>query len=216
MTNEDFELEKQKIINEFGKPERDWDPNLWNESAKRIKALTERKRMEALADKRKAKQEYLADLFKDIPKEQYKQIMKQPLPAIYIEDHDLKAFQDIEKEIIRYHFENRDSTNKELATYFNTNPQRITALFHSIQFKALEIKYHEARIPAKLRNALERLVDADHEKTVLRLSEHYGIVKAEKQDINITSKPIEDPEAIRLLRELGDRVADAPKNEDPQ
>lgn len=200
MTNEEFELEKAKIIEVHGKPERDFDYK--NESAKLIDALSYKMKAAKMQAGRKLK-----DIIADVPKDKLREYSAKPLRPIYLEEKDLKQFNDIEKAILQAHYEDSTLNNEQLAVRFNTTRQAVTALFNSMEAKLLKIKLFERECPDKIRLALLHLVEDNDQKTTLRLAEHYGIVKAEKQDINITSKPIDDPEAQRMLRELGDKFA---------
>ncbi len=204
----DKQIEETKAL--LGKPEYDFDQTPLNESAKKIKeiraAFSSEKMKQQWADKKAFEK-----TFEPKTLEAAKLI---PAKPIYIDDNDLKSFSEIERAVIEAHYENRDLNQQELAARFNLPRQTITKLFRSAQFNVLRVKYYEFVMPGKLMLATEKLVDAGHEKTILRLNEHYGIIKAEKQDINIISKPIEDTEALKLLQEMGDKLADKDKAND--
>lgn len=202
MTDEEYNLAKADIIKLHGEPVRDFDEK--NESARLIDQLNYKRRAAAMQAGRKAK---LSDIVSDVPVSQLRKYSALPLRPIYLEDKDLKQFTDLEKQILQAHYEDSTLNNEQLATRFGCKRQAITALFNSMEAKLLKIKLFERECPDKIRLALLHLVEDNDQKTTLRLAEHYGIVKAEKTDINITSKPIEDPEAMKLLRELGDKLS---------
>ncbi len=203
MTSEEKEKQIQEITALLGKPEFDFDQTPLNESAKKIKDIRSAFKSEKMKEQHAAKKA-LEQAFNS---DERKLVESLPAKPIYIEEHDLKGFTELERAIIEGYYENRSLNQQELAKRFNVQRQTITALFHSTKFNLLRIKYYEFTMPSKLMLATEKLVDAGHEKTILRLNEHYGIIKAEKQDINITSKPLEDAVAIKLLKELGDKLS---------
>lgn len=201
MNDEEYNQAKADIIKLHGEPVRDFDEK--NEAARLIDQLNYKRRAVAMQAGRKLK-----DIVSDVPSSQLKKYSAVPLRPIYLEDKDLKQFNDIEKAILQAHYEDSTLNNEQLATRFGVKRQQVTALFNSMEAKLLKIKLFERECPDKIRLALLHLVEDNDQKTTLRLAEHYGIVKAEKTDINITSKPIEDPEAQKMLRELGDRLSE--------
>ncbi len=209
MTKEERDSQIEEVKKLLGEPDFDYDQTPLNESAKKIKEIRgafKSERMKAQWEEKKKVEEHFS-------KEDLKQAASLPAKPIYIADHDLKGFSELERAIIEAYYEDRNLNQQELSKRFGLPRQTITKLFHSTQFNALRIKYYEYTMPSKLMLATEKLVDAGHEKTILRLNEHYGIIKAEKTDINITSKPIEDPEAIKILRELGDKLSGEKKED---
>ena len=195
------ELDKQisDIEALLGKADFDFDRTPLNESAKKIKELRSQYQSEM-----KRKQWEEAKAVKNfLSPEDVKATKDLPAPPIYLEEHDLKGFTGVEAAIIEAYFENRNLNHQQLAKQFSVPRQTITALMHSTKFNLLRVKYTDMELPADVRLALGKLVKAGDQKTVLRLAEHYGIIKAEKQDVNITNKPIEDLEIIKLLQELG-------------
>ena len=182
-----------------------------NESAKKIKELRSAFKSEKMKEQHEARREMEKSFGREI-----QDAKSYPAKPVYVDDHDLKGFTDIEKAVIEAYYENRDQNHQQLAKSFGIARQTVTALFNSAQFKALAVKYYEFVMPSKLRLATEKLVDAGHEKTILRLNEHYGIIKAEKMDLNVTNKPIEDPEALQLLKELGEKMRKKDQESDDQ
>ncbi len=204
MTKEEYEIEKAKIIATLGEPVRDFDYK--NESARLIDEL-KKQRQETGKQEKKGLKEFIAE----VPKERLAKAAAKALPPMYIADHDLKGFTDLEAAVIVAHYADRSLNNEELARQCNTKRQTVTALFHSQAFKVLRAKYFDIEMPPAAQNAALHLVHDNDQKTTLRMMEHYGLIKAEKQDINITSKPIEDPAAMKMLRELGDKLAGGDK-----
>lgn len=207
MTDDEYCQAKADIIKLHGEPIRDFDSK--NESARLIDQLNYKRRAAAMKAGRERK---LSDIVKDVPKEQLKAYSGKPLRPIYLEDKDLKQFSDLERQILQAHYEDSTLNNEQLATRFGVSRQQVTALFNSTEAKLLKIKLFERECPDKVRLALLHLVEDNDQKTTLRLAEHYNIVKAEKQDINIVSKPIEDPAAQKMLRELGDRMSNVKRS----
>lgn len=203
MTKEEKDKQIADVIALLGKPEFDFDQTPLNEAAKKIKDIRSQFKSEHMKAQHEAKKAFE----KSFEPKTLEAAKLFPAKPIYIDDNDLKGFTELERAVIEAHFENRDLNQQQLSRAFDLPRQTITKLFHSAAFKILKVKYYEYVMPSKLMLATEKLVDAGHEKTILRLNEHYGIIKAEKTDINITSKPIEDVEAMRLLRELGDKLS---------
>lgn len=206
MTKEELEKQITEVTNLLGKPEYDevaYPKEPLNESAKRIAELRKQyksEKMKVQHEERKALEQQLgADL---------KTVERIPAKPIYIDDIDLKGFTPVEAAIIEGYYENRDLNQQQLAKQFNVHRQTITKLFKSAKFNILRVKYHEYVMPNKLMLGYEKLVDNGHEKAIMLGLVHYGILKPERTDINITSKPIEDPEALKLLQELGDKWAE--------
>lgn len=204
MTKEEKDKQILDVIALLGEPEFDFDQTPLNESAKRIKAI----RAAFKSEKMKAQHAEKAAFEKTFEPKLLESTKLFQAKPIYIDDIDLKGFTELERAIIEAHFENRDLNQQQLSRVFNLPRQTITKLFHSPAFKILKVKYYEYVMPGKLMLATEKLVDLGHEKTILQLNEHYGIVKPKQTDINIVSKPIEDPEALKMLRELGDKLSD--------
>ncbi len=203
MTKDELDKAVADVKGLLGDPEFDFDQTPLNESAKKIKELRSQFKSEKMKEQHAAKKA----LEQSFNADERKLVESLPAKPIYIEEHDLKGFSELERAIIEGYYENRSLNQQELARRFNVPRQTITALFHSTKFNLLRIKYYEFTMPSKLMLATEKLVDAGHEKTILRLNEHYGIIKAERSDINITSKPIDDPEAMKMLKELGDKLS---------
>lgn len=210
MTPEEYKQQKAEIEKLLGKPEYDFDQSPLNEAAKKTKEL----KSVFKSSQMKAQWESKKQLEKTFSTEDIKLANSLPAAPVYIADHDLKGFSELEASVIEAYYENRNLSHQELAKRFNIPRQTITALLHSPRFNTLRIKYYEFTMPSKLMLATEKLVDAGHEKTILRLNEHYGIIKAERSDINITSKPIEDLEAQKMLRELGDKLSEKKADND--
>ncbi len=209
MTKEERDQQINEVKKLLGEPDFDFDQTPLNEAAKKIKEIKGQFKSERMKEQWEAKKA----VEQHFSKEDLKAVASLPAKPIYIEDHDLKGFTELERAIIEAHYEDRNLNQQDLSRRFNIPRQTITKLFHSVQFNALRIKYYEFTMPSKLMLATEKLVDAGHEKTILRLNEHYGIIKAEKQDINIVSQPIQDPEAIKMLQELGDKLSGEKKED---
>lgn len=215
MTKDQFQQEKEAIIAKLGQPERDFDQTPLNESAIQLKKLKIAYMLSLRSAKKQADKEAgqsqapdtLTDFVKAVPSERLRQAMNRALPPIFLEPHDLKAFTEVEAGIVQAHFEDRSLNNEQLANRFGIKRQTVTGLLNSREFKLLKLKYFEIEAPEATRLAILHLLHDNDQKTAHRLAEHYGIIKAEKQDINIMSKPIDDPEALKMLRELGDKLS---------
>ena len=202
MTPEELKIEIDKIIELHGQPVRDFD--FKNESAKLIDALHMRNKIAKMQAGRK-KNDSLKDIVNDVPAAKLREYSAKPLKPIYLEEKDLKQFNELEKQILQAHYEDSTLNNEQLANRFGLSRQQVTALFNSTEAKLLKIKLFERECPDKIRLALLHLIEDNDQKTTLRLAEHYNIIKAEKTELNITNKPIEDPEAMKMLQELGDK-----------
>lgn len=215
MTKDEYSQQKADIIAKLGMPERDFDQTPLNESAIQLKKLKTAYMLSLRSAKKQADKDAgqsqspdtLAEFVKAVPSEKLRQAMNKALPPIFLEAHDLKGFTELEGNIVQAHFEDRSLNNEQLANRFGIKRQTVTALFNSREFKLLKLKYFELEAPEATRLAILHLLHDNDQKTAHRLAEHYGIIKAEKTDINITSKPIDDPEALKMLRELGDKLS---------
>lgn len=205
MTKEQLDQQINEIKQTLGEPEFDFDRTPLNESAKKIKEL----RAVFQSEQKKKDWEEKKALKNFLSPDELRQTKDLPAPPIYLEDHDLKGFTAVEAAIIEAHFENRNLNQQQLAKQFGVERQTITALFHNQRFNMLRIKYFDNEMPSELRLALAKLVKAGDQKTVLRLAEHYQMIKAEKQELNIVSKPIEDPEALKMLRDIARKRLDS-------
>lgn len=205
MTPEEYQQAKADIIAQHGQPVRDFDEK--NESARLIDKLNYEMKAKKLLAARQAKRESLNDFVDNLPKSEVRKAVLSRGEAIDLEEHDLGSFSDLEKDVIRAYFDDDTLTHSQLARKFDVTRGTITKLFHSQAFEALEIKYFNFIATRKTRRAVLHLLQAEHEKTVHRMGEHFGIIKAERQDVNIISKPIEDPDALKMLKELGDKLA---------
>lgn len=205
MDKQDFELARDEIIKVFGKPEYDMNDPV-NESAKRLVALRREYASSLAKNKRQAKLGILpvfnSQEAKEIETEARRYNRAVPL---YLTDADLAPFTPEERELLMTHFENQGLSDKELSKIHNKfTVHQVSAFLRSGKYYALAARVSEYIMPVKLRAALFKLVDAGNQKIIERLSEHYGLMKAQQTDINI-NKPIEgSPELIQKLKELGD------------
>jgi hypothetical protein len=203
MTDQEYQAMKAEIIAKFGQPEYDMrDPV--NESARLIAKLVARKSVEDRAATKKQKSEF-AQLVGSLDK------TAETLPAPDINDNDLTAFDETERQLITAYFSDLNQSPKTLATRFNVNYQMITALFKSDRFKILYKKVFDSILPLEGLIALRALLKKGDTKAVLETLRHYGLIKTEAVDVNITrSTPIEDVAAVDLLKKIGDSIVKRP------
>ena len=218
MTKSEYEEQRKKIIETFGKPVFDMaEPQ--NESAKRCNALLSEYRQGVLSAKRvqnrekgmKVKPETVREIAENITSEQKNRYSSIPIPEINLSDNDLIAFTDDERDVIIQHFNNMNLTHLQLSAKCKLNRQQITALLHSPAYRVLESKVFDKLMPTETRLSLLRCVRGNDSKITQRLAEHYKILNPEKVEIDL-NKPIDDPKALKLLKELGDKLIDGESN----
>ena len=219
MQKEEYERLKGEIISKYGQPVFDLhDPQ--NESATKLKQLQTAYRLSKLADARaKAKEagkhlkpEGLAEIAQEaktaVQIQQKRTDAKYTpscIPELHLNEKDLIAFTEKEIEVIRRYFERLDQSPKEIAAFCGVNYQFVTALLASPSFKILYSKVFDHILPFESLLSIRSAMKGGDSKTALRIAEHYGLIKSEKMDISI-NKPVDDPEAIKLLKQLGDKL----------
>lgn len=223
MTKDQFELRKQEIINLLGKPEYDMKDAV-NESARQLVALRTEYRLGLMAEGRqkakekgqKQKPETLQEINAEVPSEKLKEYSTQLLPSVLIEDKDLVMFSDLEKEILRARYDNWNMDTKKLADRFGMSRQKVAALLNSIAVQILDAKVWKQIVPFEVRKSLMSCLRAHDVKVTLRLAEHEKIIENEKLDLTVRDKAITDPAAIKMLKELGDRLTTPTEGQDPR
>ena len=210
MTKEEYETNKAKILQEFGKPESDNHVPL-NESARRLyKLLTEYRvscRIEQAKKAREAgqiQQLPIKELATPELKRKYKHIN---IGELELNDRDLLPFSEKEQDVIRCHFEDMSLNHKDLAVRSNVSRQFVTALLDSPSYRFLEQKVFDKLMPSEVKIALLQATRGGDSKIIQRLAEHYKILNPEKMELDI-NKPIDDPKALQMLKELGDKLVD--------
>ncbi len=61
-------------------------------------------------------------------------------------------------------------------------------------------------LPIEASQALRTAMKEGDSKIITRVAEHYNVLKSEKLELEV-NKPIEDPVALKMLKELGDKLA---------
>lgn len=216
MTKDQYELLKAEIINKYGVPVRDtFSPELNNESANKLNALKGEYlnscRAASLDAKRilRAKNESLKEIAADIkPRgvDDPDYIRRKPDPC-YVMSSDLLAFDEKEKDIIVTYFENQSLTPHQLSNQFGMSRQKVMALLNSPAFKVIYSKVYDRLLPIESLMAIRAKMKDGDSKVILEVARNYGLIKNEGLDITNRVKPIEDPEAIKLLKELGNRMS---------
>ncbi len=219
MTKEEYKALSDKIIVEYGKPEyNNYEPV--NESAVKIKVLLSEYRMSTMANARRAHSENaklerekdnnlkrvnegLKDIAEDIPNK-YKAYA---IPELFLTESDLIPFNEKEKELLHEHFTNLTLSNKQLAIKCNVSTQHVTALLNSTAVQILNQKVFDKLLPLEALKSILKALRANDSKVSLEVARHYKLIQNETSDINVISKPINDPEAIKMLKELGDKLA---------
>jgi|ERR1041385_89095 hypothetical protein len=214
MTKQDYEDNKAKIIAEFGTPEWDnFEP--MNESATRLSKLKTEYRLYCRSEKRlqdkangEKQQQTLNELGQEI--KENKKYKRFGIGSIEVNDKDLLPFSEKEQDVIRNHFDNWNLNHQELGIKSNVSRQFVTALLHTPAYLFLEQKIFDKLMPSEVKIALLQATRAGDSKIVQRLAEHYKILNPEKVEIDL-NKPIDDPKALAMLREIGDRLVNEDK-----
>ncbi len=199
MTDQEYQDQKAEIIKQFGEPTYDLQSPT-NDSARMIAKLIARKSVES----RQANQrDEFARMVGSLPSK-----VDATIPALDINETDLNTFDNTEKQIITAYFVDLNQSPKTLADRFNVNYQKVTALFKSERFKVLYTKVFNQILPLEGLIALRSLLKKGDTKATLETLRHYGLLKSEAVDVNINkSTPIEDVDAINLLKKIGDASA---------
>lgn len=210
MTKEEYTEGKKRIVETFGVPEYDNHAAV-NESAKRCTKLLTEYRLSCRAKQLKEDKETdirqkaeLSELATQDVKRKYSVF---DIPEICINENDLAPFDDVEIDVITNHFENMSLAHKQLAIKSNVSRQVVTALLSSPAYRLLEAKVFDKLMPTETRMALLRAVRGLDSKITQRMAEHYKILNPEKLEVDL-NKPIDDPEALKLLKEIGDKLVD--------
>jgi len=210
-----FEIEKAKIIAIHGKPEYDMREPV-NEAAKLCSELHKSYLNDCrVAARLKAKElgqhqapETLEDIEKAIPKELKHKYSSIPLPSFYLTEQDLKEFNGVERELLHLHFKDLELDTKALADRFGLTRQRVAALLKSNAVQLLTFRLLKQNAGLETWKGLFRAMKANDSKILLRMAEYLSILPKEETNLNINTKPITDPTAMKLLQELGDKLAD--------
>lgn len=212
LTKEDKDKAIAEVIKKYGQPVFEMsEPK--NECAKLVLELNTQYRLErvaaARAEKKANGQKQAANTLNEIAQgiERGKYVDSIPGP-MFLQEEDLLGFTEEQRTIVKAKFENWERTNKQLAIQYQTHTQTITALFNTQRFKMLYMKVIDRVLPFDAMQSLRRAMRSDDSKVTLRIAEHYGLIKSEKIDVNMSNKPIEDPKAIEMLKQLGDRLAE--------
>lgn len=221
MNKEEYNLQKEKIIQTFGQPNEDtFNPNESRIKLGKLKAeYLVSCRNQQKKDAKKAGQKQETEL-QDLPevKAYVKENEKKAsilIGNLEINDNDLLPFNQLERDVIRIKFDNWNLTHKQIANKCSdlsrtVTRQQVTATLDSPAFKILQQRYFDKLLPLEVNLALLAAVRQGDTKIVTRLAEQYNIMKPEKMEIDL-NKPIEDAEALKMLRELGDKLIDDKK-----
>lgn len=121
---------------------------------------------------------------------------------------DLLAFDEKEKDIIVTYFENQSLTPHQLSNQFGMSRQKVMALLNSPAFKIIYSKVYDRLLPIESLMAIRAKMKEGDSKVILEVARNYGLIKNEGLDITNRVKAIEDPEAIQMLKELGNRMSE--------
>jgi hypothetical protein len=205
MTKEELQAETLKIEQQFGKAE--WDNYApGNESARKIQELRKAFHVERAGSRPNARKPLKA-ISDGLDKHQVKQLLSQPIPELFLSKQDLSYFTDLESKILVDKFSNYNQSDKELALKHNTSYQFVTALLASPAYKLLYTKKYYEILPIESLIALRMAMKAGDVKAALELARHFKLIQNEQSDVNINSKTIDDPLAVKMLKELGDSLA---------
>ena len=215
MDKKEYETLKAKIIQEYGKPEYEMHKPI-NESASKIQAIQTQYRLDNISKARyeRKEKEYLQgsnslkSLASGLTEDQRRVAVSSPVPELFINESYLIPFTDKEKEILKLHYYNLNLTNNELGRKCNVSRQFVTALLDSPAVAILNTKIFDKLLPLEACKSILRLVQHDDKTVTLRVAEHYKLLQSQSTEMNIVSKPIDDPNTLKMLKEMGDELAD--------
>lgn len=224
MDKQEYELAKAKIVQEYGQPENDYDRAPMNESARRIAELhtvymiacrKAKKLLDREAGQKQAPQG-LEEINAAVPKDSVKEYLAMPVPPVFIPESDLIAFNKWERAVLIDHFEHLNLTHTELARRHGVSQQKVTGLLNMEAVGMLQTRVFARILPVETYKGLLQALASKNHQVALRLAEHFGIIKGEETTLNLANSVIQDPEAIKMLKELGDKLADSKKIEETQ
>lgn len=204
MTKAEYHELKAKIVTEYGEAEWDMGQPV-NESARRLNELATTYRVGAITEAAKKRKELreLADSAEQVKSEKsYKSL------GACLDKQDLAPFTTKECGVLESFFENPNQTDKELGHKHGVTYQFVVALKKSLAFKMLYNKVLDRLLPIEAGFALRKAINSGDSQIIRRVAEHYGLLKAEQTDLTIKPKEINDPEVMKMLRELGDNWAE--------
>lgn len=206
MNRAEYDELKLKILKDFGDPNPTYDEP--NESRRRLNKLKSDYLVSCREIKRKEEKQALiaSGKIEDLP--ELKPYIKNPITigVIELNEKDLAAFTDQEREIIRQHFQDFNLSHHQLSHRVpKTHRQTVTALLDSPAYKILESRVFDRLMPSEVKIALLAATRDGDSKIIQRLAEHYRILQPEKMEIEL-NKPIEDPLAIKMLKDIGDKI----------
>lgn len=203
MTDQEYQDKKAEIIQKYGEPEYDMHQPQ-NESARLLSQLKFEKANAARGAKPPVRRDARAKSEAELSLELY----IQSLPDPDINDTDLINFTDVEKRIIKETFSNLLRPHKEVATACSTTYQKVTAFIKTTPYLVLRNKAFNNVLELETLLTLRSLLQKGDTKIALELGRKYGFINKEAVDVNINkSTPIEDVDAINLLKKIGDASA---------
>ena len=191
---------KHDVINRFGKPEYDLGEPI-NESAKELKKLYKAYKSDEMVKRNADKKQALDEKEQKQVVKQYR--LTQAVP-IDLSENDLQAFTPKEREIIIDYFHNTNLTPTELVRS-GFSVQKIVALMRSGPFTVLAARVFEYLMPIEVRNAALKAVREGDKRLIERFAEQTGVLKNQEINMNI-NKPLEDPELLKKLKDIGDSI----------
>lgn len=218
MTKEEFEQLSKEIKEKHGKPEwEEWQP--MNESARQLMTLRTEYRMRLVASRRKERldagekmrPEGLKEIAEGVLKDKAKAMLVERvgIPELFLNENDVRGFSMTEKEILHSYFNDLTLKPKQLAVKHQVSYQQVVALLDSTAFKILYTKVFDRILPFESLIALRQAMRKGDSKVSLEIARHYKLIQDETVNVNGLSKPIDDPKALTMLKDLGDKLADA-------
>lgn len=207
MTKEQYEDQKRDVIKQYGEPtyNEDYSPKKpLNESAKKLADIHEQYRKFNLANAVKTKQDNLKAVADFVAKRP--QLSNKKAIPIYLTPDDLKGFTEQEAKIIEIYFDDYFKKDKQIAQEAGCTTQAVTVLKRKSTFLWLQNTLMNSTLKIESWHNLREHSWTDP-KINLRLAEHYEHIKPEEKDLNI-NKPIEDKNALEMLRRLGDKLTE--------
>lgn len=202
MTKEEKQKKRAEIIRLHGEPNSTYDEP--NESRRLINALDHEYRMSRLAEAR-AKKSELNKLADDIPEEKKRELRSTPALPVFLVEDDLKPFDPEERKILLCYFEDMNQDDKSIADKIGVSHQRVTKVKRLPAVGQLRNRAYDYILKAENAMMIRKLQLQGDTKIVVELGKKYGNLEKDNLEITNRIKPIEDPELIRMLKEIADR-----------
>ncbi len=213
MDKNQYELEKQRIIEALGSPIKgNGFESSDNECQRQLNQLKGKYLADVRAEQKKRKEDIKGyshvSVSSQVSIPEAKEIKQtlDNLSGLVPLDSDLTGFKGVEKEILRIYLVNQDISPKKLANSFGVSYQSIAGLLNSKAVMLLRAKYFHKQLDNNTKIGLLKLTEDADPKIVLASAEFLKILHEKEKDDDSVSK-IVDPRADKALMLLGDWLA---------